>query len=377
MHYTGGVLAYRDGDAWVDVTTKHGLESVAGLALGREGAVAAATNQGLGVYRGGEWRLLKDGPTFDIATDVAVTDDGDVWFAFGAPSMTSGGGGVSRLSHDDQDWEYYLGDTKVYVLSVAADGSLWAAAANGVLRFDGRAWQMMAGCSEILGAGLVDCGFLDLAFTSDDGVWVANGSRVARSPGSGAHGVKGQSWIRYDMLVHSLEPGPDGSIWMNGWEGLQGSGYVARYSDSTTDGETWKMYKASESFVGPFAVGAVTHDGRVWGVVPDRGLVSTSDGASWTESASWAFYQPPDSVSVAALLDEAPDGALWLRTQDGIARFDPSVDPTASGESALDAWTVFTVDGGAVGHPGAIAFGPSDEIWLGTTRFQPDEADTP
>ena len=244
--------------------------------------------------------------------------------------------------------------------------------------------------------GFRDCGILDIAFASDDTVWVANGFSVARSSNmsgpraDAGSAVDDQSWTRYEMLINSLVAGPDGSIWMNGWEGLQGSGYVARFLDGTSDGEHWTIYKTADSFPGVFAVAAVTDDGRVWDVVPERGLASfayrldstgtdpaTGEGAAWAESESWEFHQPPDDVFVESLIGLAPDGSLWLKTQDGIARYDPSVGPTSGGESALDAWTVYAEDAGPVMYYGAVAFGPRDEVWFGTTRFQPEEDDTP
>lgn len=354
-HYPGGSLVYREDDAWSDVTTAHGLTSISAVALGPGGVVAAGTNLGLGIYQGGEWRLLKDGPTSDRATSVAVTPDGAAWFGFGDHSVSTLGGGLSRFN--GQDWQYFLGDAEVNVLAVAPDGSLWAGVGCDVQRFDGIAWDTVARCEEDLPLGNV----LDIAFTPDGAAWVANGFGLAR--------FDGQSWTVFEGLVNSLVVAPDGAIWMNGWKGSQDSYYVARF-----DGENWTTYRTADSFPGRFTVGAVTSDGHLWGVVPERGLASF-DGRSWTEGQSWTFYPPPDGVSLEWLTTVDPDGGLWLSTEDGVARFDPSAELTTGRESAPgEPWTIYTKDDGLVGYYSAIAFGPNDEIWFGTTRLRPASA---
>jgi ligand-binding sensor domain-containing protein len=175
-HYPGGNLAYRpfdgaqdgDGDTWTEVISEQGLISIGAVALGPGGSgtvapqvVASSTNLGLGIYREGEWRLLKDGPTSDRVTSVTVTPDGAAWFAFGDHSVSTPGGGLSRF--DGQDWQYFLDDAEMGALAVAPDGALWAGVGRDVQRFDGIAWETVARCGEDLPVGSV----LDIAFTPD------------------------------------------------------------------------------------------------------------------------------------------------------------------------------------------------------------------
>jgi hypothetical protein len=183
----------------------------------------------------------------------------------------------------------------------------------------------------------------------------------------------GQSWTVYDGLINSLEVAPDGAIWMNGWEGLQGSLYVARFDPSIglkAGDEGWTIYKSADSFPGAFMVGAVTPDGLVWGTVPE-GRLASFDGQSWTDSQSWTFHTTAGSLPLDNIrgLAVAPDGALWVVTSSGVARLD--------GEGASDgAWTTYTMDNGlASGIGSAIAFAPDGAIWFGATRFQPTQAE--
>jgi hypothetical protein len=354
-HYPGGCLSYFDGDTWTEVAGGRGLAPIAAIALGAEGVVAAGTNLGLGVYQGGKWRLLKDGPSYDRATSVAVTPDGAAWFAFGDHSSSTHDPGLSRF--DGQSWQYFLDEVEVTALATAPDGSLWAGAGCGVRRFDGVSWETVARCEQDLPIGSI----LGISFTPDGTAWVANGFSLAQ--------FDGHSWTVYEKLADSLVAAPDGAIWINGWEGLQGSFYVARI-----DGENWTTFPIADSFPGGFRVDAATADGCVWGIT-ERGL-TCFDGQSWTDSQSWTFYPIPDPLSLdgVLILAAAPDGALWLRADNGLARFEV--------EGASDErWTTYIVEDGLIcdrGCGSAIAFAPDGAVWLGTTRFQATQVgDTP
>jgi hypothetical protein len=280
------------------------------------------------------------------------------WFAHGDESTSTQGSGLSRF--DGQEWQYHLGDAEVSALAVAPDGSLWAGVGCSVQRFDGSTWGTVGRCKEDLPLGNV----LDIAFAPDGTAWVATGLGLAR--------FSGDVWTVYDMLVYSVLASADGAVWVTGWEGTQHSGYVARYDDGD-----WITYRLSDSYPGTFSAGAVTHDGRLWGVVPGRGLAGF-DGGSWSEASSWAFYSPPGGLSseVMGVLGVAPDGALWVNVENGVARFDPAAAARQAGGTAPGgAWTLYTVDDGLPApHVGAVAFGPGGEIWLDATRFQPHGA---
>jgi hypothetical protein len=349
-HYPGGALSRWTGEGWDDASSGSGMISFRAVAPGQDGVVAAATSLGLGVFQDGEWRMLRDGPTSSRVASVAVTPDGAAWFAFGDQSLSTNGSGLSRF--DGEGWQYHLGDAEVTALAVAPDGSLWAGAGCSIQRFDGIAWETLARCDEELPVG----NLVDIEFAADGSAWVAMGLNVVR--------FDGEVWTPYDRLVHEVVTGPDGVIWMNGWEGTEGSQYVARW-----DGQDWMAFYSGESVPGTFAASAVTVDGRVWDVVPDRGLAAF-DGQGWSEPGSWAFYTPPEgSTAGGSGLALAPDGALWMRLEQGIARFDPALAGMEGG-SADQAWTIYSFEDGLEGGYGPIAFGPDGEIWVGAVHFE-------
>jgi ligand-binding sensor domain-containing protein len=349
QHYPAGRLAYRAGDTWIDVSDTHGTDFSGIIATGPSGELAAATWLGVAVHEDGEWRLLRDGPTSNGVTTVAVTPDGTAWFGFGDHSTSTPGRGVSRLN--GAEWQYFLDNAEVNVLAVAPDGSLWAGVGCSVQRFDGLAWQTVGRCKEDLPPGNI----IGVDFTPDGTVWAASGLGLAR--------FDGKTWTTFEKLANSVVAAPDGAVWISGWEGSQNSYYVARF-----DGETWATYKLADAYPDTFRASAVTPNGRVWDTAPGRRLISF-DGQSWTDRESWAYHPLPDGLSSdrAHIVDVTPDGALWIRGGNGVARFDPSLEPS-------EAWTVYVADSGLPdSYANATAFGPNGEIWFGATRFQPTE----
>ena len=220
--------------------------------------------------------------------------------------------------------------------------------------FDGRTWQTVGHCED-LPPGNVS----DIAFTADGAAWVTNFFGLAR--------FDGVSWTVHDRLANAVLSAPDGTVWVNGWDGTQDSDYVARF-----DGEAWAAYRSDDAFPGRFVAGAVTPDGLVWGLVPERGLVSF-DGRSWIEPGSWDIYALPAGLSPAGSLAVAPDGALWMPTVGGVARFDPAAARAGQDEgSASGAWTRYSAPDSHCGSSFCpVAFGPQGEIWIGAARFQP------
>lgn len=350
LHYSGGSLSYWNGEGWTDVSSQTGLISIRAITLGPEGMVAAASQRGLGLYDRGNWHLLRDGPTSGRVVSVAVTPDGTAWFAFGDQSASTLGGGLSRF--DGDSWDYFLEDAEVGALAVAPDGALWAGVGCEVQRYDAGTWEVIGQCQDDLPLGNV----LDIDFTSDGATWVATGFGLAR--------YDGQAWTVYDKLANRLVAGPDGALWVDGWEGSQDSWYLARM-----DGEAWTSYRLADAYPGGFRLGAVTPDGRLWGTVEGRGLASF-DGGDWEEASSWSFYPPEDgSPAPTSLLGAADDGTLWLATSQGVARFVPPPAGKRGGR-----WTDFQVeDGQRPFAPTSLAIGPDGELWFNNTRLLPPE----
>jgi ligand-binding sensor domain-containing protein len=329
MHSSFGDLLYRQGGTWSKVGGWHELDNppIRALAHGPGDSLVVGTDRGLALRQDGSWRTLLAGPTRNDITTVAVTPDNTAWFGFGRAGSSSSGGGLARFN--GRTWDYDLDNTAVQRLAVAPNGTLWAGIGCSLQRFNGSGWQIVADCDD-LGPGPV----LDLDFGPDGELWVALGMDQAR--------FDGRSWSRLGRLVHTQAVAPDGTVWVSGREGSQDSFYVARF-----DGRDWTpvLNRSLGSLV--VVPAAAAPDGYHLWATADRGLAHF-DGARW----SFIDEIGDQPVNASGPLRVAPDAALWLPVEGGVARI-------ANGE--------MTVRRSAAGvHD--LAFTSDGSVWLATGR---------
>jgi hypothetical protein len=171
---------------------------------------------------------------------------------------------------------------------------------------------------------------LDIAFAPDGAAWVASALELSR--------FDGQTWTSYGKLAHHVAVGPEGTLWVSGWEGTLGSNYVARY-----DGAEWVTYDVGDLLGYNVGAIAVTSDGDLWGAAGREGMVHY-DGMTWTR-----FPAADGLPSEVSELIVAPDGVLWAVGCAGLARLD------------RDRWIPH--EAGLCGGP--VAFADDGTIWLG------------
>jgi streptogramin lyase len=255
-------------------------------------------------------------------TNLAITPDEAVWYSFGALEFHPRGGGIVRLHRGEQT--HFMPEANVQLLEVGPDGSVWAGMGCGLARFDDQAWQtLIENCDPLQG------NIIDIAFAPDGAAWIATGFKLVR--------YRDGTWTMYDRLAHSLAVTPDGALWVAGWEGRQGSQYVARF-----DGTRFSLIEriaTGRLLTGP--------DGSLWSF-QDTGALARFDGQAWRAFADLPFQQIED-------LAIAPDGVLWLATDSGLLRFDGG--QWLHDASAPDGIT-------------QIAFAPDGSLWLGDFRGQ-------
>ncbi len=250
-------------------------------------------------------------------TNLAITSDGAVWYSFGNFNFYPRRGGIVREVQGQRT--RFMPEATVQVLKVAPDGSLWAGMGCGLMRFEGHGWQtVIENCDQLHGD------VYDVAFTSDGAAWIAAGFKLAR--------YQNGEWTIIDRLISSVEVASDGALWASGWEGTQGSQYVARF-----DGAQWTIVERA-------AVRQLlaTGDGSMWGSRGDNSLVHYTGSTSQTTTSL-----PFDQI---ANLVRGPDGDLWAVTDRGVVRFDGVNWQLASNLS--DNIT-------------QIGFAPDGSIWVG------------
>lgn len=313
---------------------------------------------------------------------LAVGPKGEVW-------VGTYGRGAARF--DGVEWlpaapRLGIGDTWVTAVAVGSDGTAWLGTYGaGLSRFDGRRWTTF----DTTNSGLPNDWVTDLAIAPDGAVWVGTyGGGVARFDGRGWRVFNRRRDGLASDWVTSIAVAPDGQVWVGTHgEGLSHfqpppldrelgastSALRRELSDSIRDVEAvapgrfdsrtllalhprlqphgvWERITADRrlpsNFVNDIAVDAT---GAVW--------VATEDGLARFDGRLWKTFLrddglPDNRVRAVAV---GPDGQVWVGTSRGAARFD--------GRS----WRTFThADGLAHNHVEAIAIDPAGDVWFGT-----------
>jgi sugar lactone lactonase YvrE len=222
-------------------------------------------------------------------TSLVVTPDGTVWYSFGNYDFYPRRGGIVREIQGQQT--HFMPEASVQLLKVAPDGSVWAGAGCSLMRYANQGWQpVIENCDKLQG------NIYDLAFTADGATWIAAGFKLAR--------YQNGEWTIIDRLINSVAVAADGPLWAAGWEGTQGSQYVARF-----DGTQWTIVERA-------AVRQLLAiaDGSVWGIKADNSLGRYA-GANSQTFTDLPFDHIDDWVNT-------PDGKMWAITDRGVVRFD-------------------------------------------------------
>jgi ligand-binding sensor domain-containing protein len=330
---SGAGLVTREDGAWRHVDPREGLASanVRAVAIGPQGTIAAGTDRGLSVYREGKWQILRDGPTLNKITTVAVTPDGAAWFGFGTTSSRPVGGGISRF--DGQAWETFsqakglpISDA-VRFLEVAPDSTLWAAGGCGVAYRTDTGWQQAAGCDELQG------NVAGMAFAPDGAVWIAASFNVYRIDEEG-----GRSW--QDLLPTSIAATEDGTVLIG--QSLLGEGGVWAF-----DGSSWQPVAGSPRCVAKMVVDG---KGTVWGINCEGHGLTRQAGGAWEEVTAEDGLPPGRVADIVT----GPTGGVWVAAEGGIGHLRP------------EGWVVRERSWEGTVH--SIAVAPDGSIWLATSQ---------
>lgn len=248
---------------------------------------------------------------------------------------------------------------QVRSLAAAADGSLWAATAGGLVRWDLSTQTPIVYTTD---DGLPAGGFSFVEAGPDGTVWTGGPEWMARFDGS---------WTtfaapREDPML-PIVVGPDGSVWA-----VLGVQELGRF-----DGSEWQIFEfpfgGSEPETWWASSLAVAPDGTVWTGL--TGGVASFDGTNWTS------YATADGLAdgVDHFVVAAPDGAVWAGSvgTSWVDRSDEVGSIPGGGAARFDGktWTSFTTEDGLPSNDVGIAVGADGSVWAvsipgdGAARF--------
>lgn len=320
---TGPDFAIEEG-RWTGYTTAtSGLPSdaVLDLAIGPDGTLWIATDNGLARFDGDGWsRFTPQNADLVSAhvSEVAIDADGTVWTVAHTASQELG-----LSAYDGKRWtrrdpaDSGLSAAVVTELAVAPGGAIWLATLDGIAISEGARWRRL----EASGSGLPDDRVYSLDFDDDGTAWIATDAGAVR--------YDGVTWTALDSTNSGLPGRSVGEIHVDGvgrvwfslsslWFGWSNLSNLEMFADRvvTLESRTWKGYGFQEGILGSI-IADIDSDARdgVW--VLDLSAVYRFDGAGF------AKIPLPDEGVLGRCLAAGEEDDVWIGTDKGLLRWQP------------------------------------------------------
>lgn len=183
-------------------------------------------------------------------------------------------------------------------IAQSADGYLWLATYEGIVRFNGERFQLY---DRDNATALENNSILTITRSRDDTLWIGTAAGTIRGR-NGTFRKLVVPGVR-DELINAIEESPDGTIWIASWGGLT----------RVSNGRAERLHlPLPDDLINALATGA---DGSLWIAMAKGGLARYRDG----HVTRFAISDGLASDTVVALLGEGADGAL-LGTAAGLQR---------------------------------------------------------
>ena len=283
--------------------------------------------------------------------DMLVSSDGTIWIATGGAGIRSkeprsNGYFETLYSTASSD----IPNNGINTLEEDHAGGIWAGTFRGPTRFDGQAWDTPISISDLPSAVVTD--FLP----SDFGVWI--GTEAGLVHYDLEHKTTESVAPLADTVIESLARDAGGRVWV----GTASSGIWIG------DGDEWQPLHATTPDGVPIpgvSTGGSARDPAVahgmWALVPGRGLLYYN-GTIWEVINVQDFL--PSNI-MYRLFTDGVDGSLWIGGEGGVSHFDGTTWGTFTVDQGLQSTAVFAI---AAESTGAYWFGGPE----GLSRYTPD-----
>jgi len=329
--YSGhGLARWLGRDQWQSFAEEEGLTNPGIWRIVRDAAgdLWIGTSRGLfhGLPVGGRWRFQRTDAVGDLTVyGLAAEQDGSLWVGTFQP----GADGLVRYNPRTREKRVYrpsqpLPRFSITQLSRDDTGTIWVAGRDGLLRLlPGRA-RLEPVPLPLDGAAITEviCTSRGLFVAGKKGLYIQQGA--ARRLLTVADGLK-------DNFVQSITIGPDGALWIAYFSPLG----ITRIEVDGGNVQP-RHYTADDGLPGN-VVYSQFFDAR------GRHWLGTDNGVAVLDGNRWIRYDTSDGLvwndcNAHAYLPEA-DGAVWVGTSAGLARFQPAARP----ESGLPATLITSV----------------------------------
>lgn len=295
----GGAARITPSGALTRFTTRDGLPSDIVVCLDSQGKdeMWVCTNQGLARFHSGRLTTFttSDGLPSNQVRSTCETRDGSRWVAgvdFGLSRMKG-------ARFEPYEGAFLHAKDGVTALVCAADGSVWAGTANGVVHLQGASSQLINSAK-----GLPDDEVSSLLEGPDGSLWIGTADGISRFRDGQISVYRTRDGLSHS-LVSSLYIDREGSLWVGTKDGL----------DQFTDGKV-TPFTTNEGLTSN-DIGPVLEDqsGRLWIGTLGRGL-DYFDGTRFRSLTRREGLNDDRVLSLAG----ATNDDLWVGTPGGLNR---------------------------------------------------------
>lgn len=275
---------------------------IGALAETRDGYLWLGTHDSLYRFDGFDFTSYRtpDGNDLGIVSSLLASDAG-LWVG-----LRNGGVHLIRSLEARPD-SFDLARGVIYALAQSADGSIWAAANDGLMRFDGKRWQQLGRAQGFLGQNAYSV-FVD----RDDRLWVADEQRLYVLP-SGAQKLQ-DTGVR-SQRTRQMAQANDGALWL-----------IERDRESLLRVKIDQPQLQATHIAIDEEANAMLFDqhGCLWLSTAGGGLLHVAKpnehGADSFEHSERFSSRDGLSSDFAWPLHEDSEGSLWIGTQNGLDR---------------------------------------------------------
>jgi ligand-binding sensor domain-containing protein len=266
------------------------------LAVAENGDLWAGNDNGVVHINGQTWDTYSSRLLHHIR-DIEVAPNGEVWVLTERNDV---------LRYSDKAWDQMPGVTALQDISITRDGTVWGAALNGLVQFDGTTWQSVNHSQNTTNR---DDGICALDASSDGSMWLGDCSYdfiLTQIDDKQTKTSKPADGVGFITKINTYD---SNRVWLYSIGAKAGVNAIGYYEN-----EQWHIYGPTRLKFAGIDIDFVTDlsadsNGKAW--------IATPKGVCLFNGQFCANYLKGESIYSVAV---APDGSVWVGSENQIVK---------------------------------------------------------